>query len=149
MKTYLETWKHRKEKWSFFKRFSTRGVNGELLLWHQYYSGPMHYGKMKGIGKVQVWTSNDIYQKNPFLKSKLFYKTHFIFKLELFFANLKKQYFLKIYSIFSRNCLASSWKHCKHAKQYFYCLAISRIVALQGGKNALQCQKWEARFYST
>ena len=59
MKTYLETWKHRKEKWSFFKRFSTRGVNGELLLWHQYYSGPMHYGKMKGIGKVQVCRSNE------------------------------------------------------------------------------------------
>ena len=33
----------------------------------------LHYGKMKGIGKVQVCKSNDIYQKNPFLKSKLFY----------------------------------------------------------------------------
>ena len=44
----------------------------------------VHYGKMEGIGKVQVWRSNDIYQKNPFLKSKLFYKRHFIFKLELF-----------------------------------------------------------------
>ena len=45
---------------------------------------PMHYGKMDGIGKVQVCKSNDIYQKNPFLKSKLFYKRHFIYKLELF-----------------------------------------------------------------
>ena len=44
----------------------------------------MHYGKMDGIGKVQVCKSNDIYQKNPFLKSKLYYKTHFIYKLELF-----------------------------------------------------------------
>ena len=44
----------------------------------------LHYGKMKGIGKVQVCKSNDIYQKNPFLKSKLFYKRHFIYKLELF-----------------------------------------------------------------
>ena len=44
----------------------------------------LHYGKMDGIGKVQVCKSNDIYQKNPFLKSKLFYKRHFIYKLELF-----------------------------------------------------------------
>ena len=44
----------------------------------------VHYGKMKGIGKVQVCKTNDLYQKNPFFKTNFFYKRHFICKLELF-----------------------------------------------------------------